>query len=755
MPTISSYIGPDKGVADRVIVPLDLGDGVNRVDPGSSVRISYGLGGTGFLSAASTDRPIERALAPSLKEQVDTSTTVGDQSFANAWTRSQSDWSAGAGTVTQEPSSDDRVMRSFLKSYGVNVTDTGKLKLSEKLVHWKGWNITPASGISGDQHRPHIASNGDVVLVAQANKYYQLIGAYEPGSSPESLVVVPTASFTATPNMATGVPTSEVERVTNIVVNNNTFFVCTNGSVYSWNGIGAINRRYTFPIGYGSGYSGISYSYPTDKFARVFYAKERLIMCYGGSVWAIPVTDSVVPVTLAHVGGAAGTVPLYHKPPLYGRTVYRGIGTTGTAIYLGCHEVGGDYSLPSEQSDEPCIYKIDLASGSYPPTLNQPSAAASLPRGEYLLEMCSFLGAYLIIGTNLGVRIATISPTNGSVSYGPLLSNAPPPNGPFIVREGFVDYPALNVYTSPFTSYKETGIVSIDMAQVDSDVTAPWSVRYVCELDTGLGSNTEYTAILNGVPAAFSGDTGSGEYGTTLLRASPNSNKLHVMAALNWEPKENSSIFRSSWPNATFSKKYSEGFLVSPKIELNTSEPKYFESITIRLEEPLTGNARIDVQMLDDFGVKFVGTADSSTSGRKKVLQINPVDPSSYASFSFNIYPDTTATTGIHVTPVILSWRVRSLPSVQRQSMFSLNLLCFDQERDSTGVQWGYEGFALDRYDELEAVAASGVPFLFQDFASNSEYRVTCESLSFSQTAPPVQASGFGGIVKIILKTLS
>ncbi len=60
------------------------------------------------------------------------------------------------------------------------------------------------------------------------------------------------------------------------------------------------------------------------------------------------------------------------------------------------------------------------------PTLTSGIIAAQLPSGEYPLKIESYLG-YLVIGTNKGVRVASISEGAGSagdLSYGPLISNA-------------------------------------------------------------------------------------------------------------------------------------------------------------------------------------------------------------------------------------------------------------------------------------------------------------------------------------------
>jgi len=54
------------------------------------------------------------------------------------------------------------------------------------------------------------------------------------------------------------------------------------------------------------------------------------------------------------------------------------------------------------------------------PTLTSGIIAAQLPIGEIVYKIESYLG-YLMIGTNKGMRVASISDTTGDLSYGPLI----------------------------------------------------------------------------------------------------------------------------------------------------------------------------------------------------------------------------------------------------------------------------------------------------------------------------------------------
>ena len=71
------------------------------------------------------------------------------------------------------------------------------------------------------------------------------------------------------------------------------------------------------------------------------------------------------------------------------------------------------------------------------PTLTQAITAAEFPPGEYVYKIFYYLG-YMIIGTNKGVRVAVVSPDDGSLSYGPLIFESTQPVYSFAARDRFV-----------------------------------------------------------------------------------------------------------------------------------------------------------------------------------------------------------------------------------------------------------------------------------------------------------------------------
>lgn len=65
------------------------------------------------------------------------------------------------------------------------------------------------------------------------------------------------------------------------------------------------------------------------------------------------------------------------------------------------------------------IYRFTLQADGTVPTLSQGTVTARLPLGEQVHSIFCYLGRFLAIGTNKGLRIGLVD-DNGNVEYGPL-----------------------------------------------------------------------------------------------------------------------------------------------------------------------------------------------------------------------------------------------------------------------------------------------------------------------------------------------
>lgn len=89
----------------------------------------WAIAGQPFLGVASDEFPLTRAFTASSKEQFDNQRDPGEQSLQGWWLRSQRDFTGGAGITYLEPADDERTMRRFASSVGVDVWTPGEFKL--------------------------------------------------------------------------------------------------------------------------------------------------------------------------------------------------------------------------------------------------------------------------------------------------------------------------------------------------------------------------------------------------------------------------------------------------------------------------------------------------------------------------------------------------------------------------------------------------------------------------------------------------
>ena len=89
----------------------------------------WAIAGQPFLGVASDEFPLTRAFTASNKEQFDNQRDPGEQSLTGWWLRSQRDFSGGSGITYLEPADDERTMRRFSSSVGIDCWTPGEFKL--------------------------------------------------------------------------------------------------------------------------------------------------------------------------------------------------------------------------------------------------------------------------------------------------------------------------------------------------------------------------------------------------------------------------------------------------------------------------------------------------------------------------------------------------------------------------------------------------------------------------------------------------
>ena len=320
------------------------------------------MGGLPFIYAINDARPYIRQTAPFKKDQFDNGAEPGEQSLTGWWIRSQMSFHSGTGIKFYDPATtDENGHYRFADSRGVDVWTKGQVTLLKETANMSGVTTGVYKIISG------ISGSTNVVI------------GYIPGSTTMKSfqadgTVVTTYAPTGLGNILDG----------SVVTDGTRLFAADSDHIYQ----GPLNAAST----------GWTEYYPTGGRTILAWVKQRLVA---------GITNSLYEMTSAAGVYATLPTPVYTHPN--SSWIWTSIAEGGSAIYAAGY--AGTTSA---------IYKFTLSTAGVMPTLTSGVIAAQLPIGEHVHKIESYLG-YLVIGTSKGVRVATISDTNGDLTYGPII----------------------------------------------------------------------------------------------------------------------------------------------------------------------------------------------------------------------------------------------------------------------------------------------------------------------------------------------
>ena len=607
----------------------------------------YSIAGIKWLSAASDEYPYQRMLTKVLKDQIDTSEEPGDNSLQGWWTRSQTDWSAGAGQEYMEPAKEEIVRRSFFSSTGVDVFNRpGFVSLLPQAVE-----VHREAGSDG-----HVTKTADGYVFTVDEKAYRSINGN-------------VESFTL------------ASAVTQVAVASDKVLFSITNAVSVLQTDGSFTQI--------TGFTGS---------AVLSWVKQRLILMVGDRAYEVGAGDLAADVDLSAV-----TAKVDLKDPSW---VFTGCTGTPESILLSGYGASGSSILSLTLDDKGAL-----------PDLSAPVEVAQFPVSEQITGgITSYLGTYIGILTNKGVRVGTVADRGGLV-YGPLIGSpvATGTAGDISVYDRFMYYPAADVGDG------RGGMVIVDLSTIDEDgrnawsnwtripdKVAPWHI-----VTDSIVVDARSTVMLAVVPAAG---------GTTEVAV--------------YEAKDENGL-------------EAKGSLTTSWVRFGTLEAKYFDQVKVVADPPMAG--RIGVFALDDETTATALGKLTAEIGQEATFKVNGRRSVTDMAFRFDLERSATDPTK---GPDLAAWAVRAWPSVDsRGETVVLPLLCFDFERDSHGVQVGYEGYAQERWKALAAVLGGGAGVMVTEDQSGFRYTAVAEDATFTQIAPPTGASGFGGIAQVVFRT--
>jgi hypothetical protein len=698
------------------------------------------ISGQPFFLMINDEFPYRRETAQYRKQQVDQSNEPGEQSITGWWVRAQSSFHSGDGINFYDPSAGETVPYRFADSKGVNVWNKGRVTLLK--------NVTPGHVTTGP-----IATNGVVqqhmrsikwstytgallhdeydvdkviprITVSITNKartttvatlttsaahglavgmVITISGVGSPFDGEFTITTVPTTTtFTYTTPTSGTVASAAVSpagvgytEITHFVDYNSgadspVYAICDDGTFAYW-----ITNTSTKKTVYKKALTSTSADIDTKMFdeigtvanATMEYVKDRIILCADNKVYEFSTSATAMP------------------SPVYTQTtsshVYTSITASGPAIYIAGYN-----------GAQSTIQKFTLSTAGAMPSLTSAIVAAEMPVGEIIHKIYYYLGL-MMIGTNRGIRVATVSDQDGSIKYGPLIVETTQPCYDFAARDHYV-WCATGVGGNP-------GLIRIDL---DQEIE---TLRFAYANDIYYAGETGHVTTA----VCFNGNTDPTSTDRLMFSTA------YALAANGAVYTEDASTLISS------------GYLQTGKIRYSTLENKVFKILKPRIDNATGG-----------FSISSIDRNDTSRplgtfSQGDLIGEINvsyPASAQEYLSFKFELTRSTTDTTK---GPNFDGYQLKSLPSIPRQRIIQYPLACYDREQDSYGVQVGHEGSAYDKLSALEVVENTGDTVRVEDFRTGESYLGLIEQIQFiNRTPTDKRFSGFGGILLLTIRSI-
>lgn len=654
-----------ESITEPIVSPIGIAGTTTELYQNTSNIYDIALGGQPFLLAASDKYPYQRQTATYRKQQFDNTREVGEQSFEGWWLRSQSSFHLGSGINYLDPYTGETVQYRFFDSEGVDVWTPGTASLLK--------GVTSA----------HITTGG---IRANGRPWQYLRSIEWSATGVDYSGVLLHDEFDVDKIDTSGNETHFIDY--NSGSDDPVFAICDDGTTAFWltndtaSGKLEVNKKSL--NGTSSTAATVMFTQPgiTVTNGVMEYVKERIVMCANDKVYEFSSSASALPTAVYTHGDQDH--------------IFTSITASGTAIYIA-----GYSGIQSN------IYKFTLNSSGVMPTITSAITAAEMPTGEIIFSIKYYLG-FMLIGTNKGVRVATVS-DDGSIIYGPLLFESEQPIYDFAFRDKYA-WCASNVNGKP-------GVTRIDLSTQIEPLRFPYANDLYYNED--LNRYTTACAFADGTNRLVFCTNNNGTNGTNYI--------------------ENASVLTST------------GYITTGFIRYGTIEKKYFKLIKPRFDTPMYGTCVISTKEVDG-DINSIITIAGSTPALNTDLATNIASPQEELAFKFTFNRDSSDTSK---GPAFDGYQVKSLPAVERARQLTIPLVNYDFETDRYGIQNGYEGRAWVRLQALEDLEAEGDTIVIQDFTTGEQVVGLIEQLSFERTTPPDRRyTGFGGIVYVSIRTV-
>lgn len=718
-------ITPIDGVAQPTPIPSD--------DPWVVTGAAYDwvLAGLHFNEAVNDSNPYERAFQRVTKDAIDQSSQPGDQSLDGWWIRSQTDWSGGAGYRFMEPISQDPIARTFWWSYGINVWNEGQLYLHRVPEQFVSIPLpdgaTPSMVVGAD------TSGAEFLFVAVGADIYRYpMDQVRSGN----VLAGPGTPYCVMPHDVVSLMTAE-------------------GYVYAVTAANGIWRVGSTPLQF--------YKSDVNGYVQAWWVKDRMILAAGE--------------TLYEVAGATALIDLDSPGPLVNEIV-----TVSEDSWEWVSATDGPKGIlvagRGRQSSSISLISLEADGGL--PVLSAPFVVAEFPINEKVREISTYLSRFMMVSTNAGVRLAIID-ADGTVTYGPLL-RAPYLNGKF---SNFDRYSWAAVDDA---GEGRSGLIRFSYADVSSESRVPWAMDVRVPATGGQVVSQEVFSQDEVAMLSVSGATGSRQ--ARVWVTNPNSYTEEYGRLQSGSIRMGSTV-KKSWSRLNLVG--NPQMVGNIEVEIVTGEyianigsmsnPQYDSDFMFADERLTSGNASVRLTLrrsgevvVDDPGEVLPDAGPTEVPALLAEQRWSAILPYTWQEVSglWLRWDDLGGGESDHVptpvdpgdgpisvepvppsaTPIVESWTLRAVPTIERTELVRIPLAVFDDEADSRGVQIGGSGTALKRYEALVERVGQGRALALKDLNTDREYTVVVDELSFRRTGKASRGSTFGGVIDIVARVI-
>ena len=741
-------IGGYKHIAERPVDPVGLPANSGNTYYNTANNYDCAIAGLPFFLGISKEHPYKRETAQYRKQQIDQQKEPGEQTLTGWWLRSQSSFHYGAGIRYEEPVEGETVGYRFNKSAGVDVFNIGRVTLLPDVA--KNTSITVSSGVTPIMVGGTDANGVDLYLTATGSTLQLTTTSGTStltwgGSTSILALAQDGANYYAL--AAAGVYKGPLTGATSgtLIFTNPSFLGTVTTGVLGWvkqrliagiqnglfeiNSIASVNVATTYV-------DGAFNANITTASNHNFVVGSEVTLSGVGSPYNGTFTVTSVPsqtkftffvnnAAVSTNASATGTVQLAsnNNLPIY---VHPNSSWKWSAVCEGPNNIyvsgyAGSYSS---------IFRLalDTTTGNIP-LLTRSLEAAIMPTGEQIYCMGAYLGKFIVLGTNKGIRIGTIDTSgfvsNGYITYGPLIvitNGYDPASGTILSGYAcrsltFNDryaYVTISDYIDNGDSTYSSGLIKIDLS------------RDFGTLQMGWATHLRVPSTAEAVAVCVMGQT----------------NKLVIGV-------KGTGIYQQTTTLVN------NGYLQTGQIRYFTLEDKHFELVKLRETQPMQGQLKIS-SVLSTGAVTDIITVDNTFDFTQDISGLDSAaDRSAQESIALKFTFYSASGQQVGQEDSFNGYQLKALPAVRRERIYTIPVLNFDFEGDKYNMTTGYEGRAMERLTSLESIESNGDVVIFQDFTNGETIRGVIESLSFSRETPPERRfTGFGGIITVQFRTV-